>query len=93
MKRKWKPTRKTYIILFSVLFLYVGITAIVQWREYRSIKAKAAQLEEEKRTAEIRQKELENTILYGDTDAFIERMVREKLGWVKKGETRYVEEN
>ena len=91
MKLRLRPTRKTYIILFAVLFLYVGISAIVQWKVYRDIQEKAAQVKEDIEGTKLKKAELEHTLQYADTDAFIESMVRDKLGWVKKGETRYIE--
>jgi cell division protein FtsB len=90
MKKKWKLNKRFFMLVFAVLFLYVGVCAFNQWREYREIKAKTNEQNQEIDAANRRIQKLQDTIDYADTQEFIESVAREKLGWVKKGETRYV---
>ena len=90
MKRNWRPNKRFFLLIFAVLFLYVGITGLLQWQEYSSIQAQREQQDREIEEAKLTIEGLKNTIEYANTPEFIEALAREKLGWVKKGETRYV---
>ena len=90
MKKKWKLNKRFFMLVFALLFLYVGVCALNQWREYREIKAKTKEQNQEIEEANRRIQKLQDTIDYADTQEFIESVAREKLGWVKKGETRYI---
>lgn len=90
MKKKRTATKRFFLLIFAALFLYVGVIAFSQWKEYRQIQQMKAAQEEKIREAERKIQSLKNTIEFANTPEFIESLAREKLGWVKKGETRYV---
>ncbi|MBE5780820.1 MAG: septum formation initiator family protein [Clostridiales bacterium] len=90
MKRKWRPNKRFFLLVFAALFVYVGITGLLQLQEYNAIKAETAEKQQQIDEAKLTIEGLKNTIEYANTPEYIEALAREKLGWVKKGETRYV---
>jgi len=79
--------------LAALLFLLLGAAFLTQLVPYRQIIDSSRQVEEAReRLAAL---EVENEMLQADadalhTDAEIEKLAREKLGYVRPGETAYV---
>jgi cell division protein FtsB len=79
--------------LTALLFLLLGAAFLTQVVPYRQIIDSSRQVEESR--AELAALEEENASLQSDadaldTDAEIEKLAREKLGYVRPGETAYV---
>lgn len=59
-------------------------------RQYSSLRAEKAALEQQLADAELRTQQLEQQLEYTFSLDFIERAAREKLGWILPGEIRIV---
>lgn len=87
---KRKIRFRFYIYLLCAVMLYAGYALFSQWTEMGRLKAEQQTLQEQLNGAELSIDKLKNLIEIADTDEYIESIAREKLGWVKPGETRYV---
>jgi cell division protein FtsB len=88
-----KLLRRPGPALAALLFLLLGAAFLTQVVPYRQIIDSHRQVEEAKAT--LAALEDENETLQGDaeallTDAEVEKLAREKLGYVRPGETAYV---
>ena len=59
----------------------------------RKLQDEHAALAQQKSDSEMEMDKLMHMLQTAQTDAYIESVAREKLGWVKPGETRYVIED
>lgn len=85
--------RRPGAALATLLILVMGAAFLTQVVPYGQIVDSQRQVEEAR--AELKQLESENATLQADvealqTDGEIERLAREKLGYVRPGETAYV---
>jgi len=88
--KKRKIRFRFYIFVLCAVMLYAGYALISQWTEMRRLHAEQQTLQQQIDAAKLTMDKLNNLIEIADTDAYIESVAREKLGWVKPGETRYV---
>lgn len=83
---------KLFFLFFLVTALVYAGTVLVQqelkFHEQNDLKAKLS-----KQIVETKDKneELLRQIEYSKTDGYIEKIIREKLGWVKPGEIKFVQ--
>jgi cell division protein FtsL len=85
--------RRPGVALVTLLFLLIGAAFLTQVVPYRQIIDSQRQVTDAQ--ARLSQLEDENAALQADvealnTDAEIEKLAREKLGYVRPGETAYV---
>lgn len=89
--QKKKKLNALLLIIMSGLIVYFAVTFIKQQEEINTIqnemKALRHKIEKEK---EIQEELLEQQDII-ETDEFIEKIAREKLGMVKEGERIYVD--
>lgn len=92
---KRRVTKRFFVVTFCALLLYVGVTFFIQQQELNRLKAEQQELQQQTEDAAMEKDKLQHMLETAKTDAYIESVAREKLGWVKQGETRYVfkEEN
>ncbi|NLY19038.1 MAG: septum formation initiator family protein [Clostridiaceae bacterium] len=79
------------LVLMSGLFVYFFATFIKQQDEISLIKAEMRSLEQKIEKEKEIQEELLEQANQIDSDEFIERIAREKLGMVKEGERLYID--
>jgi len=90
-RTRWRMKPRLKILIFTAIFLYVGIVLVQQEFKMRDqMKEKAALLQEIEETKQINE-ELRYKLEYMETDEYIEKTARERLGWTKKGEIKFVE--
>ncbi|MGN1250763.1 MAG: septum formation initiator family protein [Candidatus Spyradocola sp.] len=93
MAKKKLTASLRWCIVAVVLFLLAGygVTYFRQQRTMNEAQARIdemnAQLEQMRLTAAA----LESDLEFSRTDAYIERLAREELGYVKQGEIKFVE--
>ncbi len=93
MKKKGyviKPRAKFMIMLCLIIYLaaiFVKQEFILR-QQYSETSKLEQQLEQIKRDND----DLERQIRYTQSEDYIERMAREKLGWVKEGEKVFIED-
>lgn len=85
--------RRTGVVFIAALFLLIGAAFLTQVVPYRQIIESQRRVETAR--AELEQLESENEVLSAEvaalnTDSEIEKLAREKLGYVKPGEDAYV---
>lgn len=88
-KGRYRLTKRFFIIIFCVVLIYVGYSLFMQQRELKKLKAQEEQLQKELDMLVLERDKLDAILHNLDTPEFIENLIREKLGWVKKGETIY----
>lgn len=74
------------ISILSFILLYQG------YSKNSYIKAQSIAAIEEKAATEKQISELEDDITFTDTDEFVEKIAREKLGFIKKNEFIFIEQ-
>lgn len=92
MKKKRYTLRLRTKIFLALLFLgYFGITMLKQEIKLNEQKEEIQHLKEQIAETEEVNAELERLIEYTESEEFIEKVARERLGWVKKGEIIFIE--
>lgn len=91
MAKEQKGKRKLPKVLWAVAILYVGYILVQQ-----QIRLHDLRVEEKEVAAEIEQAQVENEELVHvkdimDTDEYIEKVARQKLGFVKPDEQVFVD--
>lgn len=91
-KKKSKPkfSTKLYRIFMIVFLCSVFMYISTSYNKYSMLKQK-----EDKLLLEIKEKEQQNVVLNGklelyQTDAYIEEIARDKLGYIKSNEIVYI---
>ena len=83
------------VVVFICLVAAISLGTIFVHQE-RTMKVQREQLKQlEQSLQELKENNdlLREEISYMDSDAYIERMAREKLGMIRKGETVYVDDD
>lgn len=88
---KFKPKNKKVYLILTVCFLYIGYILINQ--QIEMFKCNKQIKENDKKIAEQQQQinDLIKAKQNYKSDEFIERIAREKLGYVKAGEKVYID--
>lgn len=89
-KRKFNLGRLKVLILLGVL-LYAGITLANLQSKISAQAEKEAALSAEQDALELELEYRDNELNYIGSDEYVEKQARERLGWLKEGETKYVE--
>lgn len=88
-KNNKKPRLK--IILAGVLVMFLLVPVAPRVKIIWDLNQRIEQLENQKAELETNQQKLELELKQANSPATLERIAREQLGMVKKGETRVVE--
>ena len=75
------------------MFLFFAYAAYVHAREYLDTIQQLETCRAEQRKAVERNIELVNSIVYHDSDEYVEKIAREQLGLVKPNEIVFIDEN
>lgn len=81
---------KVTVVLMIMLVVCVGLCYIGGRARLSAVKKETEQIVDECREWEMRIQDLEDQVDEAQTEEYIERMAREKLGLVKPGETLYI---
>lgn len=90
-KLRFKSMGRFFICIVGVLLVYMITTLFVQRSEYAKRSEELKTLQEQVDKSELQKEELQHVLEYSKTDEYIESVARDRLGWVKPGEKRYVE--
>ncbi|MGI6161210.1 MAG: FtsB family cell division protein [Christensenellales bacterium] len=90
-KKKRKVSLRFLVVALAAFLIYAGFTFFDQQARLNRIHNE--QLEVNKAMEQVQNEIdlLESKVKYTESDEFIEGLARERLGWVKEGETRYLE--
>jgi len=89
-KKKFNAGRLKVLILLGVL-IYAGITLANLQSKISDQAERGAELQAEQETLERELEYRDNELNYIGSDEYVEKQARERLGWLKEGETKYVE--
>jgi len=73
-----------------VVLGFFAVTVLDQQARMNDMAGEEEQLTQDLEDLSTERDRLDRMIDYASTDAYIEQMARDLLGWVKKGETRFV---
>ena len=90
-KPKKRINLRFFFIIFALLIVYAGATLIKQQLTISDLNAQAAEISEQLQQTKDSNEQLSRDIDQSGSDEYIERQAREKLNWVKKDETRFIE--
>ena len=95
MGQKTKRAIKTrfFVILFLVVMLYAGYLFVKQQLKMGELNAQAAEIQQQIEQVDDANEQLERDIEYAQTDEYIESQARDKLGWVKEDEIKFIEKD
>lgn len=91
MKKKHKII--ACLCVCALVLGYFFVTFFQQQGKMDSIGAQNAELEAKLEELRLRQAALESDLENAEGDAYIERLAREELGFVKDGEIKFVQED
>lgn len=89
-KKKSRFSRIMLLILAGVC-VYAGVTFLNLNAKIAEQSARSEQLLSQKAEIERELEYYNNEINYIGSNEYVEQQARERLGWLKKGETKYVE--
>lgn len=93
MKKRRLRFRWGRLVFPAALLVVLGffaVTVLDQQARMNDMAAEEEQLTRDLEDLSTERDRLDRMIDYASTDAYIEQMARDLLGWVKKGETRFV---
>lgn len=90
-KRKVKLRFKLLILLACAI--YAAFVLANQSTVMGQLNKEKNDLQKQYEQQKAEYAELENEAQYVGSDAYVEKTAREKLGWVKEDETKFVQEN
>ncbi|MHB1314022.1 MAG: FtsB family cell division protein [Christensenellales bacterium] len=91
MIKQRKITSKFFVFVFLVCFVYAGVVFAVQQNKIEQQKKELQVIESQIQEKKNQQSELEYRIDNTLSQEYVERIAREKLGWVKDDEIKFVE--
>lgn len=90
-RRKYVFKTRTKIFVFLLFLGYFFVVFIKQEAKMNEQYKEIAELEQNIATVEEETQDLDRMIRYTDSEEYMERVARERLGWVKKGEIIFIE--
>ena len=90
--RKRVTLKFKLIILFACL-VYAGVLFVNQTTLLADLNREKTEMQEQYEQQSMLNAQLQNQAQFTGSDAYIEKAAREKLGWVKENEIKFVEEN
>ena len=88
-KRKFSPRFKFFLLFLCAV--YASIVFFNQEALMQSQKQEKATLTEQKDQAVVQNQFSEENISYVTSKEYIEKVAREKLGWIMQGEIKFIE--
>ena len=91
MPKQRKIKTRFFVIVFLVCFVYAGVVFIVQQNKMGEQKEALQDIKSQIQEVQDQQSKLEAKIDNTQTQEYVERTAREKLGWIKEDEIKFVE--
>ena len=91
MKLKRKHKLWAGLCVSVLLLSYFAITFVRQEKRMHTVGAENAALQQQLETLQLQQATLESDLENASSAAYIERVAREELGFVKQGEIKFTE--
>ena len=81
---------KLYLVFWIAIIVSFAVTALTQLERFYSFAEQEAQLREQIAYARQITKELEHDLEFHYSDAFVERVARDRLGFIRADETIFI---
>lgn len=91
-KKRKKPIRIRHIIIFLVV-VNIAYTLIAQYITIRKSKAQEAQIKAQIEQTKEENRRLKEELELMQSDEYMEKLARERLGLIKPGEVSFVDVN
>ena len=91
-KKKRITGRFKFFVLFACV-VYTLVIFFMQENSIRSQKQEMIDLEQQKQEAIADNEFAQQNMLYITSNDYIEKVAREKLGWVTEGEIKFIQKN
>lgn len=91
-KRKRKNTIVLFVPIWIMLAVFFGSAITMQMSKYHTYKEKERELLAEMDKEREHEEELNKELQYYESDAYVEKVAREKLGLVRPGEILFYNE-
>ncbi len=85
IKIKWKN------IIFLLIVLYIGYIFISQQLTMQSIQKQISEKKIEEQRGKYKNQKLQEEVKMSNSNVYIEKLAREKLGLIKQGETPVID--
>jgi cell division protein FtsB len=92
-KIKKRKRRRILAVLFSIFFTYFVVTVFSQQATMYDQEKQKEDIQQQIAEVENEQSLIRSNMSFSTSDGFTERQAREKLGWVKEGELKFVPAN
>ncbi|NLY29204.1 MAG: septum formation initiator family protein [Firmicutes bacterium] len=89
-RKRWKVKPRFFLLFLSLLLIWVAAGFVNRYVHIAMLQAKIVRVEREIAALQTRNEAVRQQLKDMQTDAYIERVAREKLGLVKPGEIVYV---
>ncbi|NMB12325.1 MAG: septum formation initiator family protein [Firmicutes bacterium] len=89
-RKRWRITPRFFLFLLVVILIWVGVGFANRYLHIVLLQGKIVKVEREIAAIKSRNKAIRQQIEEMQSDAYIEKVAREKLGLIKPGETVYI---
>ncbi|MFZ5975628.1 MAG: FtsB family cell division protein [Bacillota bacterium] len=90
-KRTKKLNKRRLLKIACVaLLVYIGVLLLQQEGMLHALDQEKQQIQKEIETVKAEGKEYQNAIDYADSESFVEKEARDKLGMIKDGELQFI---
>ena len=89
-KKKMTTAGKIKLLIVLGVLAYVIVMVVNQQLMMQQLEAEKAALSEQKQQLETDKNYYENELEYINSDEYVEQEAKDRLGWIKDGETKYV---
>ncbi|NMB45782.1 MAG: hypothetical protein GX998_05150 [Firmicutes bacterium] len=89
-RKRWRITPRFFVFLLCLLLLWIGAGFIHRYLKIVLLQGKIVRVEREIAAIESRNEVIREQIEEMQSDAYLEKIAREKLGLIKPGETVYI---
>ena len=88
---KNKKKRRLFVLLYAAVLVYAGYIVFQQQMYLKQMRDQKAEIMQKTNVTQQLAEQTQNEISVSDTDEYIERFAREKLGLVKRDEQVFVD--
>ncbi|NLX71191.1 MAG: septum formation initiator family protein [Clostridiales bacterium] len=90
-RRRYVLKTRVKLMIVMLILGYFLVTYVQQELRIREQHAKMEQLQQQIEQVEELNADLERQIEYTKSPEYVEKVARERFGWVKKGEIKFIE--
>jgi cell division protein DivIC len=89
-RKRWRVTPRFFLFVLSLILIWIGVGFASRYLHIVVLQGKIVRVEREVAAIKTRNEAIRQQIEEMQTDTYIEKVAREKLGLIKPGETVYI---